>query len=170
MQRETYDDLAVLKCFDYRCGYCFALLPVYADVQAYRTGTYSDADGALIVRAVCGMTRVYFGFHFDHIEPRMAGDAGGDEEWFELAPVCADCNRKKHRSSIPRWLFRQVDPDSKRRAAYHVEYQKTRRARDAQCEELASQDFEALLRASLAAPRAPEPPAPRASDVFALLR
>ncbi len=149
MHTERYDDLAILECFDYRCGYCFDLLPVYGNVEIHRTRVAPMVPLSCVTE-VCGSTRVYYGFHFDHLEPRANG--GGDE-WTNLVPCCLDCNRRKHASALPRWLFRQVDPGSKKRAAISAAYQPTKRARDAaraeRCAKASEQDFETLLRASL---------------------
>ena len=146
MLTETYDDLAILECYDYLCGYCSRWLPVYGDVAAYRDDTHKT-DATCIVDNVCELKRVYFGFHFDHLEPRSAG---GTDEWFNLVPCCKACNSRKNRSSLPRWLFRQVDPSCQRRAVYALGYRARQVARAELCELAATQDLEGLLLASLA--------------------
>lgn len=144
---EVYDDLAILECYDYRCGYCFTLLAVYADVNAYRNLSYTDFP-ALVVRDMCGAPRIYFGFQFDHLHGRSYTDT----QWYDLVPSCKTCNNRKGHSPIPRWLARECDPVHTRRRA---ELRARKDARAKACASAAQQDLEALLTRSLECLRGP---------------
>lgn len=93
--QETYDDLAILEYFGYRCGYCLCLLPVFgytnAGVRKYG-GKRSVSPKMPVFNWEAPSGRMYGGFHWEHVIPYAHGGPG---DWGNLVPSCYMCNRWK---------------------------------------------------------------------------
>jgi hypothetical protein len=106
--KETYDDLAILEYYEYRCAYCLDLLPVWGSPWArkhggdvYKQGT-RNGDHFYALFGENGVSHIYHGFHWDHVTPRSQG---GETSWGNIVPACAVCNQTKYTHTPIEWLL-----------------------------------------------------------------